>query len=169
MALQCHISGQTSVSLVSPNITDMCTDALEDPWKHEKNFSPFKPLWCMCSGSSWFEVAIFWWLMMLRTLFITYFYIYICDVSIQVSSPVFIHWFSLFLICSISLYNILQLEDLWQTCILQISMDWDSISYSVCWWTVMFNYDEAKLFSLSVSNTFIVCLVYLKNLPNWNF
>ena len=31
MALQCHISGQTSVSLVSPNITDMCTDALEDP------------------------------------------------------------------------------------------------------------------------------------------
>lgn len=80
-----------------------------------------------------------------NSLFITYFYIYICDVSIQDSFPVFIHWFSLFLICSISLYNILLLKDLWQT--LQISMDWDFISYSVCWWTAMFNYDEAKHFS----------------------
>ena len=45
-------------------------------------------------------------------LFVTYVYIYICNVPIQVSFPVFIHWFSLFLICSISLYDILQLKDL---------------------------------------------------------
>ena len=54
-----------------------------------------------------------------RFLFITYFYIYFCDVSIEVFSPVFIDWLSSFLIGSISLYITIE-RPLTDTCIANV-------------------------------------------------
>lgn len=79
-----------------------------------------------------------------NSLFITYFYIYLWCIYSRLFSSFYTLVF-LFLICSISLYNILLLKDL--------LIDIANIHglrfhfYSACWWTAMFNYDEAKHFS----------------------